>query len=63
MSERRIKVVAAIIIKDGKVFVTRRGYGPWKDWWEFSGGKMEAGETPQMRGSSDVWRTKSDFGC
>mgnify|MGYP003413570133 CR=1 FL=1 len=40
-------VVAAIILKDGKVFATRRGYGEWKDWWEFPGGKIEAGETPQ----------------
>lgn len=40
-------VVAAIILKDGKVFATRRGYGEWKGWWEFPGGKIEAGETPQ----------------
>ncbi|MBQ6709130.1 MAG: (deoxy)nucleoside triphosphate pyrophosphohydrolase [Bacteroidales bacterium] len=42
-----IKVVAAIIIRDGKVFATQRGYGEWKDWWEFPGGKIEAGECPQ----------------
>ena len=40
-------VVAAIILKDGKVFATRRGYGEWKGWWECPGGKIEAGETPQ----------------
>ena len=40
-------VVAAIILKDGKVFATRRGYGEWKGWWEFPGGKIEAGETSQ----------------
>ena len=40
-------VVAAIILKDGKVFATRRGYGEWKGWWEFPGGKIEAGETPK----------------
>ena len=40
-------VVAAIILKDGKVFATRRGYGEWKGWWEFPGGKIEEGETPQ----------------
>ena len=40
-------VVAAVILKDGKVFATRRGYGEWKGWWEFPGGKIEAGETPQ----------------
>lgn len=47
MTVRTIEVVAAIILKDGKVFATRRGYGEWKGWWEFPGGKIEAGETPQ----------------
>ena len=42
-----IEVVAAIIIKDGQVFATQRGYGEWKGWWEFPGGKMEPGESPQ----------------
>ena len=42
-----IHVAAAVIRKDGRIFVTRRGYGPWKGWWEFPGGKIEAGETPQ----------------
>ena len=42
-----IEVVAAIIRKDDKIFATQRGYGEWKDWWEFPGGKMEAGETPE----------------
>ena len=44
---RNIKVVAAIIEKDGKIFATQRGYGNYKDWWEFPGGKIEAGESPQ----------------
>ena len=44
---KTIEVVAAIIRKDDKVFATQRGYGPWKDWWEFPGGKMEPGETPE----------------
>ena len=44
---KKIEVVAAIIIRDGKVFATQRGYGEWKDWWEFPGGKIEAGECPQ----------------
>ena len=44
---KQIEVVAAIICKGDKVFATQRGYGEWKDWWEFPGGKMEAGETPE----------------
>ena len=44
---RRIEVVAAIIIKDGKVFATQRGYGERKGWWEFPGGKIDPGETPE----------------
>lgn len=44
---KQIEVVAAIILKDGRIFATQRGYGEWKDWWEFPGGKMEAGETPE----------------
>lgn len=44
---KRIEVVAAIIIRDGEVFATRRGYGQWRGWWEFPGGKMETGESPQ----------------
>lgn len=42
---KEIKVAAAIIIKDNKIFVTQRGYGEFKDWWEFPGGKIEQGET------------------
>ena len=42
---KRIEVVAALIVKEGRVFATQRGYGPWKDWWEFPGGKMEPGES------------------
>ena len=42
---KRIEVVAAIIRRGDKIFATQRGYGRWKDWWEFPGGKMEAGET------------------
>ena len=44
---KQIEVVAAVIHKDGRIFATQRGYGDWKDWWEFPGGKMEAGETPE----------------
>jgi len=44
---KQIEVVAAIIRKEDKIFATQRGYGEWKDWWEFPGGKKEAGETPE----------------
>ncbi|MBR2204356.1 MAG: 8-oxo-dGTP diphosphatase MutT [Prevotella sp.] len=45
---KTINVVAAIIHDDqGRTFATQRGYGEWKDWWEFPGGKMEAGESPE----------------
>ena len=43
-----IEVVAAIIIKEGQVFASQRGYGEFHGWWEFPGGKMEAGESPQL---------------
>lgn len=42
-----IRVVAAVICKDNKVFATARGYGEFKGMWEFPGGKIETGETPQ----------------
>ena len=44
---KTIEVVAAIIIKDGEVFATQRGYGEFKGWWEFPGGKIENGECPK----------------
>ena len=44
---KTIEVVAAIIIKEGQVFATQRGYGEFKGWWEFPGGKIESGESPQ----------------
>ena len=46
MNMKQIEVVAAIIRREGLIFATQRGYGEWKDWWEFPGGKIEAGETP-----------------
>jgi 8-oxo-dGTP diphosphatase len=45
---KTIRVVAAIIRKGGKIFATQRGYGAYKDYWEFPGGKIEAGETPEQ---------------
>ena len=44
---KQIEVVAAVILHAGRIFATQRGYGEWKDWWEFPGGKMESGETPE----------------
>ena len=43
----RISVVAAVIRDGERVFATQRGYGEFKDGWEFPGGKIESGETPQ----------------
>lgn len=43
---KTIRVAAAIIIHENKIFATQRGYGEFKDGWEFPGGKMEEGETP-----------------
>lgn len=43
-----IKVVAAVIKDKDRVLATQRGYGDYKDWWEFPGGKIEQGETPQQ---------------
>jgi len=44
---KQIEVVAAIIRKEDKIFASQRGYGDWKGWWEFPGGKIESGETPE----------------
>ena len=52
MQNKTIPVVAAIIFRTSpqgilSVFATQRGYGEWKGWWEFPGGKIEQGETPE----------------
>ena len=60
MNEKPLKTVhvsAAIMLRDlqngGKeVFATERGYGDWKGWWEFPGGKIEAGETAWLGAQS-----------
>ena len=44
---KTIKVVAAIIKKNDRIFATQRGYGDFKDGWEFPGGKVEEGESPE----------------
>ena len=45
---KAVKVVAAIIAEEGRIFATQRGYGEFKDGWEFPGGKIEEGETPKQ---------------
>ena len=45
---KTIRVAAAIIREENQIFATARGYGEWEGWWEFPGGKIEPGETPQQ---------------
>lgn len=53
---KTIEVVAAIIHdSEGRIFATQRGYGDFKDGWEFPGGKMEAGETPEEALKREIW--------
>ena len=53
---KRIEVVAAIIYDDnGRIFATQRGYGDYKDFWEFPGGKMEPGESPEEALRREIW--------
>ena len=56
---KQIEVVAAIIRKGDRIFTTQRGYGEWKDWWEFPGGKMEAGESPEDALKREIWEELS----
>ena len=44
---KTIKVVAALIVHDRRILATQRGYGEFKDWWEFPGRKQGPGETPE----------------
>ena len=44
---KTVRVVAAVIKENDRVFATARGYGDYKGWWEFPGGKIEEGETPE----------------
>lgn len=52
---KQIEVVAAIIHDDSRIFATQRGYGDWKDYWEFPGGKMEGEETPEDALKKEIW--------
>lgn len=45
---KTVRVVAAVIRKDDKIFATQRGYGEFRDGWEFPGGKIEERETPEQ---------------
>ena len=45
---KTVRVVAAVICRDDRIFATQRGYGAFKDGWEFPGGKIEPGETPEQ---------------
>ncbi len=53
---KHIEVVAAIIHDDeARIFATQRGYGDWKDYWEFPGGKMEQGESAEEALHREIW--------
>ena len=53
---KQIEVVAAIIHdSEGRIFATQRGYGDYKDGWEFPGGKMEPGESPEEALRREIW--------
>lgn len=45
---KTIEVVAAVIRRGDQILATQRGYGDWRGWWEFPGGKMEPGESPEQ---------------
>ena len=45
---KTVRVVAAILKREERIFATQRGYGAYKDYWEFPGGKIEPGETPEQ---------------
>ncbi len=52
---KTINVVAAIIIKGERIFATQRGYGEFKDGWEFPGGKIEVDEEPAEALKREIW--------
>lgn len=54
MALKTVQVVAALILNQDKVLATQRGYGELKDGWEFPGGKIEPGETPEQAIKRDI---------
>ena len=44
---KTVRVVAAVIMEKDRIYATQRGYGEFKDGWEFPGGKIEPGERPE----------------
>ena len=55
-----IHVVAAVIRHEGRIFATQRGYGEWKDWWEFPGGKIAPGESAEEALRREI---REELGC
>ena len=55
-----IHVVAAVIRHEGRIFATQRGCGEWKDWWEFTGGKIEPGESAEEALRREI---REELGC
>ena len=59
---KRIEVVAAVIFDErGRIFATQRGYGEWKDWWEFPAEKKKSSSS--MRSHSAFSRRRSMISC
>ncbi len=58
---KTIRVAAAVIFHEGKIYATQRGYGAWRDYWEFPGGKIEPGETPEEALAREI-REELDIG-